>query len=134
MQNKDTVITRLSVGRRNLEIPLIPDKILLNYLEVTGLNGLPYGMSVENNIVCLWVCNYDRFSMFFICLLVRLVPLSCTRMKKMISLQVVSKKLAMAGLSGTGFLTTSPGHIPGKRFSSFENVCPSSGGRERVSY
>lgn len=69
MQNKDTVITRLSVGRRNLEMPLILDKILLNYLEVTGLNGLLYGMSVENNIVCLWVCNYDRFSMLFFDLL-----------------------------------------------------------------
>ena len=40
----------------------------------------------------------------------------------MILLQVVSKKRAMAGLSGTGFLTTSPGHILGKRFSSFENI------------
>ena len=52
----------------------------------------------------------------------------------MILLQVVSKKRAMAGLSGTGFLTTSPGHILGKRFSSFENIYPSSGVGEKVSY
>lgn len=49
--------------------------------------------------------------MFF---LVRLVPLSFMRMRKMTSLRAVSKKLAMAGLSGTEFLVTSPEHILGK--------------------
>lgn len=51
--------------------------------------------------------------MFF---LVRLVPLSFMKMRKMTSLQAVSKKLAMAGLSGTKYLVTSPERILGKLY------------------
>ena len=36
------------------------------------------------------------------------------KMRKMTSLRAVSKKLAMAGLSGTEFLVTSPERILGK--------------------
>ena len=122
-----TVITRFSVGRRNLGRPLIPGKILLNYLEVTDRgkkeikNRLLYDMGVEKNIDCLWVCLISNTRLitidsqcFFICFLIRLVLLSCTKMKKMTSLQAVSKKLAMADLSGIEFLVTSPERIPGK--------------------
>lgn len=50
----------------------------------------------------------------FLLFLIRLVPLSCTKMKRMTSLPAVSRKRVMVGLSGMGFLVTSLELIPGK--------------------
>lgn len=106
------------------------DKILLNYLEVPSRGkqnklsqkwtSLRYGRGKEYRLS--WVCMVNKHDLITIdsqgCLLtfflIRLVPLSFMKMKKMTLLQAVSKKLATAGLSGTESLVTSPEHILGK--------------------
>jgi len=87
-------------------------------------NGLLYGTGVKKDIVYVWVCMINKHDLitidsqgcFLIFYLIRLVPLSFMKMKKMTSLQAVSKKLAMAGLNGTEYLVTSPERILGKLY------------------